>query len=79
MKHKWPWITSLVICLISLVVGASFHGLRMHPENVVEYGLGCTMGIIMAVIAGLAFVAFIFLLVIYRRSIHSENFKLSKH
>ncbi|MGN1341566.1 MAG: hypothetical protein ACI4WS_14865 [Oscillospiraceae bacterium] len=32
---------------ISLAVGASFHGLRMQPENPELFDLGVTMGVVM--------------------------------
>jgi hypothetical protein len=67
-KHIAPLIAALIICLISLAVGASFHGLRMHPENAEAYSLGCTMGIIMASVAAVAFVTFIVLFVRYKKS-----------
>ena len=69
MKSKWPWITAIIVCVVSLAAGASFHGLRMHPENAAGYQLGCTMGIVMASIAGAALIAFIVLFVLYRKSI----------
>lgn len=68
MKRKWPWITALAVCGLSLVVGASFHRLRMHPEDAVGYQLGCTMGIVMASVACAALIAFIVLFVLYRKS-----------
>lgn len=67
-KHTAPWIAALSICLVSLAVGAAFHGLRMHPENAEAYSLGCTMGIIMASVAAAAFVTFIVLFVRYKKS-----------
>jgi hypothetical protein len=67
-KHIAPLIAALIICLISLAVGASFHGLRMHPENAEAYSRGCTMGIIMASVAAVAFVTFIVLFVRYKKS-----------
>ena len=73
MKRKWPWITALAICVLSLVVGASFHGLRLRPENAAGYQLGCTMGIVMASIAGAAFIAFIVLFVLYRKTIPAKE------
>ena len=36
-----------IIAVVSLAIGASFHGYRMHPENVVKYNIGVTMGIVM--------------------------------
>lgn len=68
MKRKWPWITALAVCGLSLVVGASFHWLRMHPENAAGYQLGCTMGIVMVSIACAALVTFIVLFVLYRKT-----------
>ena len=68
MKHKWPWITALAVCALSLVTGASFHGLRMHPENAEGYQLGCTMGFATASLAGVALIAFIVLFVLYKKS-----------
>lgn len=73
MKRKGPWITALAVCLGSLVVGASFHRLRMHPENAAGYQLGCTMGIVMASIAGAALVAFVVLFVFYRKTNRSKG------
>ena len=75
MRPKWPWITALAACGLSLAVGASFHGLRLHPENAAGYQLGCTMGIAMASIAGAALVAFLVLFVLYRKSIRSKGEK----
>lgn len=66
-KSKVPWVVSLIICVTSLAVGASFHRLRMHPENVNAYRHGCTMGVVMASIAAIAFAAFIVLFVRYRK------------
>ena len=68
MKRKWPWITALAVCVLSLAVGASFHGLRIHPENAAGYQLGRTMGIVMASIAGVALIAFIVLFMLYRKT-----------
>lgn len=33
------------LAAVSLIVGASFHGYRIHPENVEHYNIGVTMGI----------------------------------
>ena len=35
------------LAAVSLIVGASFHGYRIHPENVEHYNIGVTMGIAM--------------------------------
>lgn len=72
---KWPWITALAVCAISLIIGASFHGLRMHPENVANYQLGCTMGIVMASISGTALITFIILFVLYKKTNRSKGAK----
>lgn len=66
MNKKWPWITALIITILSLAVGASFHGLRMHPENADSYKLGITMGTIMLAAASVSFAVFIVTLVIYK-------------
>lgn len=60
---KKYWEIPLVVCVFALVAGASFHGLRMHPENANAYDLGVTMGIIMASIAAISFVAFLIVLI----------------
>ena len=67
MKNKYPWITALIISLASLAVGASFHGLRMHPENIEKYNIGVTMGITMASVALVSVVAFIILIVLWKK------------
>lgn len=73
MKRKYPWITALAVCVLSLAVGASFHGLRMHPENAAGYRLGCTMGIVMASIAGAALVAFVVLFCFTEKAIAAKE------
>ncbi len=78
MKKKLPYITALIACVLSLAVGASFHGMRLRPENTSEYQLGCTMGIVMASIAGAALIAFIILLVLYKKSNHQKEEKKQK-
>jgi predicted membrane channel-forming protein YqfA (hemolysin III family) len=64
MKLKKCRVSALIIGIVSLIIGASFHGLRMHPENASAYHLGCTMGIILAVIAVVTLVTFAALLII---------------
>lgn len=61
LKNR-SWLAPLVICIISLLVGASFHGLRMHPENAEAYRLGCTVGTAAVIISVIAFVVFAVLL-----------------
>lgn len=46
-----------VVAMISLVIGAAFHGYRLHPENVQHYNLGVIMGITMIIIFVIALVA----------------------
>ena len=36
-----------VVAIVSLVIGASFHGYRIHPEDVTKYNIGVVMGIAM--------------------------------
>ena len=31
-----------IITFVSLVIGASFYGYKMHPEDVVKYNIGVT-------------------------------------
>ncbi len=59
---------SLIISIAALITGAAFHGLRIHPENADGYRLGVIMGITMATLAGTAFVLFIILLIICKKS-----------
>lgn len=39
----------LIISVVSLAVGTSFHGYRIHPEHAETYNLGVTMGIAMII------------------------------
>ena len=61
---------SLIVSICALITGASFHGLRTHPENAQGYKLGITMGTIMAALAGASFLAFIILMTICKKSEH---------
>ena len=47
---KLLYLNSFIISFIALIVGASFHGYRIHPENVSHYNLGVKMGILMIII-----------------------------
>lgn len=38
---------SFGLAALSLIIGASFHGYRIHPENAENYNVGVTMGIVM--------------------------------
>ena len=53
MKLKKIGIIALIVSILSLIIGASFHGYRMHPEDVQTYNIGVAMGIAMASIAGI--------------------------
>lgn len=66
-KYKILWRFPLVICIIALVIGASFHGYRIHPENIGNYNIGVTMGISMASVAGISFIVFIIMYVAYKK------------
>lgn len=48
MKRKKIWIIPLIVSILSLTIGASFHGYRLHPENAQNYNIGVAMGITMA-------------------------------
>lgn len=59
-------ILSFLLSIISLIIGASFHDFRMHPDNVENYNLGVLMGILMISL----FVVFVVIgigLLIYKR------------
>jgi len=56
-----------IISVVSLIIGASFHGYRMHPENVEKYNLGVTMGIVMISIIVVFLIIGIILTVINRK------------
>ena len=72
-KIKTCYIISFIISLISLIIGASFHEYRIHPENVEKYNLGVTMGIIMISIFIVFIIIGIILLIIYRKKVKYEN------
>ena len=67
MKLKKMGISALIVSILSLIIGASFHGYRMHPEDVQTYNIGVAMGIAMASIAGISFVIFLIVLLIYKK------------
>jgi len=56
-----------IIAVVSLVTGASFHGFRMHPENVAKYNIGVTMGIVMISIFVISLIAGIVLTILSRK------------
>lgn len=66
-KIRICYITSFIVSLIALIIGASFHGYRIHPENVENYNLGVTMGISMISVFGIFLLIGIFLLYIYKK------------
>ena len=67
MKLKKIGIIALIVSILSLIIGASFHGYRMHPEDVQTYNIGVAMGIAIASIAGISFVIFLIVLLIYKK------------
>lgn len=66
-KLKICYTISFIISLTALVVGALFHGYRIHPENTSNYNLGVTMGISMLSLFALFLVIGTLLLMIYRK------------
>lgn len=67
MKKTRLWIIPLVVAVIALIVGASFHGCRMNPNNQELYNLGVNMGISMASLAGASFLVMVIFLIIFNR------------
>jgi len=47
-----------------MVTGASFHGYRMHPEDVTKYNIGVTMGIVMISVFVISLIAGIIMTVL---------------
>lgn len=64
---KAAWISCLAVSLTALILGASFHGLRIHPENVDDYNLGVFMGISMISVFSVFLAAYIALYIVYRK------------
>ena len=56
-----------IIAGVSLVIGASFHGYRMHPEDVAKYNIGVTMGIVMISIFAISFIVAIIFTILTRK------------
>ena len=54
------------VLAISLVIGASFHGYRMHPEDVAKYNIGVTMGIVMISLFAISFIVAIIFTILAR-------------
>lgn len=67
MNKKKLSIIFYIIAGISLVIGAAFHGFRMHPENVATYNVGVTMGIVMVSICVVSLIVGIVLTILSRR------------
>ena len=63
MKLKKIGIIALIVSILSLIIGASFHGYRMHPEDVQTSNIGVAM----ASIAGISFVIFLIVLLICKK------------
>ena len=63
---------SAIICFAfaaaSLIIGASYHDYRMHPENAANYNLGVSMGIIMIIAFGVFLLTGIVILVLGKRN-----------
>lgn len=66
-KLKVCCILSFVLSAVALTVGASFHGYRIHPENVENYNIGIAMGTYMLSAFGLFLIVGLILLIIYKK------------
>lgn len=67
MNKKKISIILYIIAVLSLVIGASFHGYRIHPEDVTKYNIGVTMGIVMISLFVVSLLAGIILTILARR------------
>lgn len=67
MNKKIFSIVLYIIAAVSLVIGASFHGYRMNPEDVAKYNIGVTMGIVMISIFVISLIAGIVMTVLARK------------
>ncbi len=56
-----------IIAVVSLVIGASFHGYRMHPEDVTKYNIGVTIGIVMISIFAISLIVAVILTILVRK------------
>lgn len=75
-KLKISFIVSFALSFVSLVIGASFHGLRMNPANESGYALGVAMGVSMASCAAVFFaIGFILLLIYWRKKKKEQGMK----
>jgi len=57
-----------IIAVVSLVIGAAFHGYRMHPEDTAKYNIGVTMGIVMISIFVISLILGIVLTILARKA-----------
>lgn len=55
------------ISLLSLIIGASFHGYRIHPENIENYNIGTTMGMVMIILFTIFLILGIIMRVVYKK------------
>lgn len=60
-------VVSFVLMALCLIVGASFHPLRMQDPSREAYALGTLMGTVMISLAGAFFLLGILFLVLYHR------------
>lgn len=67
MNKKIMSRISFIIAIVSLVIGASFHSFRMHPEDVTKYNIGVTMGIVMISAFAISLIAGILLTILARK------------
>lgn len=65
-KIRASWIVSLILSIVFLIIGASFHSYRSNPSTQEQYNLGVTMGILMISLFAIFFVSFIVLLIVDR-------------
>jgi uncharacterized membrane protein YphA (DoxX/SURF4 family) len=76
MKPKSIKIISVIsfcLSLVCLVIGASFHGYRMNPEDVTKYSIGVNMGIIMISLFAFFLIIGVITIIIYKKK--TKNFK----
>jgi uncharacterized membrane protein len=82
MKHSWlklAWIIAFSLSLVCLIIGASFHGLRLDPSNEANYALGVNMGISMLSCFGFfLLVGFIFLFIDKKKHKSSKKNKFDR-
>jgi len=62
-----------IIAVVSLVIGASFHGYRMHPEDAAKYSIGVTMGIVMISIFVVSLIVGIVLTILARKDVKQSR------